>query len=274
MRMAGASALLVLVLEALLLLAFVLGFYWLDGWRGGLLVAGAVLLVMLLPWVGELRAWFDSAGPVGTVKLAWWGRISFRAGVEATELRGRVLFVPWRKRISRQKEKEEAETAVCAEPPSTAEAEPEPEARRPRRSQWLRRLNADTVEGAARLALSGLQAANDLVWSAAEIKVRVDDIVQQETADRTLARVFGLRGVGPINIMMATDEGKRRVRLRYRISLLRAALAGLQVLVEGRPMAVVRSMRRRDEREPATTADGDRELIDRIMQEREDGRDV
>ncbi len=271
MRMAAAVALLVLVLELLLALAFVLGSHWVGGWRGGLLVTGAVLLLIVLPWLGDLRIWFDSAGPAATVKLAWWGRLTFRTSPKATELRVRVLFIPWTRRTAKD-EKPDAESAE--QPVPEEQVEGEAAAPRPRRATVLRRLNADTVEGITRLALSGLQAANHLVWSAAEIKVRVDDVVQQETADRTLERVFGLRGVGPIDIMMATDEGKRRVRLRYRIGLLRTALAGLQVFVEGRPMAVARSMKRRDDGEAGTAADGDRELIDRIIQEREDEQDA
>ncbi len=271
MRMAAAVALLVLVLELLLALAFVVGCHWVGGWHGGLLVTGAVLLLIVLPWLGDLRIWFDSAGPAATVKLAWWGRLTFRTSPRATELRVRVLFIPWTRRTAKDDSPDAAPGAQAA---PEEQAEGEPAAHNRRRTGLVRRLNADTVEAIARLALSGLQAANDLIWSAAEIKVRVDDVVEHETADRTLARVFGLRGVGPIDIMMATDEGKRRVRLRYRIGLLRAALAALQVFVEGRPMAVARSMKRRDDGEAPTAADGDQQVIDRIIQQREDEQDA
>ena len=276
MRMAGAVALLVVTIEALLALGFVAGLAWVGGLRGALLVSGIVLLVIVAPWLGDLRAWFDSAGPAGTVKLSWWGRLTFRTLADATELRVRFLIIPWRRRLERKPKHEEPleeAEAPAAEAPTDEQAPVAPK-RGSRADALLRRVDAETVEGFSRVFGAGLQALNELTWGAAEIAVRIDDPAQQETADRTLERVMGRREVGPIDLMVATSGGGRRVRLRYRIGMLRAGLAMLQMAVDGRVVALARTMKQKKQAAAESARDGDEELIERIIEDREDGRDV
>jgi len=277
MRMAGAVVLLVVILEALLALGYLGGLAWIGGVRGGLLVSGILLLLIVAPWLGELRLWFDSAGPAGTVKLSWWARATFRTRAEATELRVRFLIIPWRRRMERKpKQRPPEEAEAPAEPPAEAEAaeKPAPSKRGAGASEALRRVDAETVEAFSRALGAGLQALNELTWDAAEMAVRVDDPAQQEMADRSLERIMGRREVGPIDLMVAASGGGRRVRVRYRISMLRLGLAALQVMVDGRVIALARTMKRKKAAAAESARDRDEKLIEQIIEEREDGPDV
>ncbi|MGD9494791.1 MAG: hypothetical protein AB7Y46_00645, partial [Armatimonadota bacterium] len=277
-----AVAVLVLAHETVLVLAFVLGYRWLE-WRGGLAVCGVVLLATMLPWFGELRIWFDSAGPAGTVKLSWWGRFSFRMLPDATELRARFLVIPWRRRLER-KPREAPEPAArpqvrIAEAPGEAEGAEKPpykavlRRRAGRVADLLRHADADSVEALSRIIAASLQALNELTWGAAEIAVRIDNAAQHETADRTIERIVGHREVGPIDLMTAASGARRRVRLRYRIAMLRVALVALQLVADGRAFALAKAIKqkRRAENE---ARDPDQTLIARIIEEREDDRNV
>lgn len=283
MRMAGAVALLVIVFEVVIGLGFLAGFFWVGGLRGGLLVSGVLLLLIVTPWLGELRVWFDSRGPAATVKLSWWGRLTFRTLAQATELRARLLMVPWRRRMERKPKQEPAPTtARTAE--ATAEGVPEKEPiektseRRPGRPrtqilQAIGRMDSTTAEGFSRLLAGALQAVNDLTWGAAEITVRIDDPTQEHIVDQALERVIARRELRPLDLMVVASGGDRRVRLRYRIGMLRAALAALQLIVDGRLLAFTRTMKEK-KRAAREVELGDSEVIGKIIEEREDGADV
>lgn len=285
MRMTGAVALTVIVIEVLLVVAYGVGVWWLGGWRWGVLLAGLLLLLMALPWIGDLIVRFDSSGPAVKLTLAWWGTVIIRMGATVTDVRVRVLGIPWRRGMKRETEAEEeaveseAEEGRGEETAAAVEVSEEEEAgEAPRevagsgvKSAW-RRLDAETVEGGSRVALSAVRAASDLIWDAHEIKVLVSDVAQRERVDRVIAQVVAERALGPIEVVVREEAAPRRVRLRYRVGLLRAALGGLQVMVEGRPIAFVRRMRQM-KRETAEQRDEDRELIEEILQQREDAAD-
>lgn len=267
MRMAGASALLVFAVELLVGLAFLAGWYWVGGVRGGLIVGGVVLLLIVLPWLGEVAVRFDSAGPAATVRISWWGRFSFRETPEASEFCVRVLGIPFR----RSKPKRSREPVMPAEPPAAeTEAEVlEPPTRR-KAASFLRKVNVDTIEGVTRIGLAGLAAANDLLWGAREIVIRLDDMTEREVADRALHRVFGARSVGPLDLIVMTGDGRCRVRLRYRIGLLRVAMNALQVAVEGQPLRLKAAMDQAKQASDDVCRDEDEELIRAIHEARKD----
>lgn len=276
MRMAGASALLVLAVEVLVGLGFLAGWYWVGGLRGGLIVGGVVLLLIVLPWLGELAVRFDSAGPAAAVRISWWGRFSFRETPSASEFCVRVLGIPFRRSKPKQPPEAAPESGAAAEPAraeAEAEAEapeaPEPPAQR-KAASLVRRVNADTIEGVTRMGLAGLAAANDLLWGAREIVVRLDDLTEREVADRALHRVFGARSVGPLDLIVMTGDGTRRVRLRYRIGLLRVAMNALQVFAEGQPLRLKAAMEQAKQGAGDVCRDEDEELIQAIHEARKD----
>lgn len=274
MRMAGASALLVLAVEVLVGLGFLAGWYWVGGLRGGLIVGGVVLLLIVLPWLGELAVRFDSAGPAAAVRISWWGRFSFRETPEASEYCVRVLGIAFRRSKPKQPPEAAPESGAAAEPArAEAEAEapqaPAPAAQR-KAASFMRKVNADTIEGVTRMGLAGLAAANDLLWGAREIVVRLDDLTEREVADRALHRVFGARSVGPLDLIVMTGDGTRRVRLRYRIGLLRVAMNVLQVAVEGQPLRLKAAMEQAKQGADDVCRDEDEELIQAIHEARKD----
>lgn len=280
MRMAGAVTLGILIIEALLGGAFALGYYWLDGVQWGLLFSGVMLLLIVLPWPGELKVVFDSDGPKGAVRVGWWGRASFARRGTATQLVVRVLGIPIRRRIEKTKtepetgdaeEPEEAETSAEAESATeeglAEERAPESdssEVETPRRPAWWRRIDSETVEGLCRVVGSSLGATCELVWGAEEIRISVRDPAEQAMADAVLEQVVGRRQVGPADVTITSGDCDRRVRAIYRIGLLRAALAGAQVMIDGR---MVQFMRRMKKQKECAEVDEDQRIIDEIVEQ-------
>lgn len=280
MRMAGAVALGVLIIEALLAGVFALGFYWLDGWQWGLSFCGVLLLLIVLPWLGELKVVFDSVGPRGAVKVGWWGRVSFAQGKETGLLVVRVLGIPIRRTLG-EKEQVADEAAVTEAPPEfepaaeaglAEERTPEPAAEETpmKEASWWQRIDAETVEAFCRIIGSSLGATCELVWGADEIRVSVQDVTENAIADNVIAQVFGRREVGPVDLALTTGECDRRVRAIYRIGLLRAAFAGMQVVIDGRVSQFAKQMKRK--RKKCVVLDEDQRIINEILeqQERED----
>lgn len=272
MRMAEAIALLLLGIEALVGLGFIAGWYWLGGLRGGLIIGGFILLLIVLPWLGELAVRFDSAGPAAAVRISWWGRLSFHETPDASEFCVRVLGIPFRRSRPKQSPEPAPKPAIVAEP-STPEAEtaemPEAPAQR-KAASLMRRVSADTLEGMTRMSLAGLAATNDLLWGAREITVRLDDVTEHEGVDRALQHIFGARTVGPLDLLLMTGDGTRRVRLRYRIGLFRLAMNGLQVFVEGQPLRLKAVMEQAKQAPEDVCCDEDEELIRAIHNAQED----
>jgi len=262
--MAAAVTLIILAIELVLALGFVAGLFWLGGWPGGLLIAGVALLLLVIGWAGELAVRFDSREPAAAVRVGWWGRVTLHTGADVSYVTVRVLGIPWRRRLEKKPGEEEADTRE-AETVQEAAAEPRKETRG---QGLLGQIDAESIEGWLRAALSGLATANDLLWSARELRVWIEGPIQRQAADRALERLFGRRAVGPADVEIVQGEGQRRVRIRYRIGLLRAALAGLQLMVDGRPMAVMR-MAKKHRAEEGEQEEVDRDLIDEILSARE-----
>ena len=275
MRMAGAVTIGVLIIEALLVGAFLLGFYWLDGLRWGLLFSGVMLLLIALPWLGELKVVFDSAGPKGAVRVGWWARVSFAQDESVMRLVVRVLGIPIRRRIE-PKRKAEPESEGAEAPPEfepaaaeglAEERTPEPSAKetKPSRAGWWKRVDSETVEGICRVVGSSLGATCELVWGAEEIRISVRDPAEQARADMVLEQVFGRRQVGPLDVMLTSGPCDRRVRAVYRIGLLRAALAGAQVVIDGRIPRFAKQMKRKQKQDGEI--DEDQRIIEEIVEQ-------
>jgi len=276
MRMAGAVTSGVLIIEALLAGAFVLGFYWLDGWQWGMLFSAVLLLLIVLPWLGELKLVFDSEGPKGAVKIGWWGRVSFAQGKKAGRLVIRVLGIPIRRTVGEKKEA--AKAAPTGEPPPefepaaeaglAEERTPEPtEEKAPAKKEpsWWQKVDSETVEAFCRIIGSSLGATCELVWGADEIRVSVQDPAEQAVADAIIEQVFGRRQIGPADVMITTGDCHRRVRALYRIGLLRAALAGVQVVIDGRAREFAKLMKSKSKQKPVV--DEDQRIIEQIVEQ-------
>ena len=298
MRMAGAVAAGTIIIQVLLAAAFVLGFFWLGGWQWGLLFAGIMLLLIVLPWLGDLKVVIDSDGPRGTVRIGWWGRVAFRVAATETRLLIRVLGIPIRRTMTSDKpaeprksdkaektEKDAAEpvtgspaggTAAGDPPPEPEVARPEPEEKKPHmkaydRLRKLRLPDARTVENFSRIAGAALNAGNDFVWGADEIIVCVSDPVQSKLPDAALQEIIGSRAVGPVHLSVSSPGNGRRVRALYRIGLLRAVLAGVQMVIDGRAIEFAREMSAGSGRAAKEDVDEyDRKLIDEIIAQREE----
>lgn len=284
MRMTGAVTLGVLIIEALLAGAFALGFYWLGGWQWGLLFAGLLLLVIVLPWLGELKIVFDSEGPKGAVKIGWWGRVSFADRKTATHVVIRIIGIPIRRRMDKGKKQKietqsqmgQAEVPPEFEPAAAEglaeEHAPEPVGEEkpkevPRQPAWWRRVDSETIGSFCRVIGSGLGATCELVWEADEIRVSVEDPAENAYADTALEQVVGRRQVGPVDLTVTTGQCNRRVRARYRIGLLRAALAGAQMVIDGRIPHFAKQMKNKQKKREAALAE-DQKLIEQIMEQR------
>ncbi|GEM_PF-4292986 len=295
MRMAGAVTLGVLIIEILLVGAFLLGFFWLDGWQWGTLFAAVMLLLIVLPWAGELKLVFDSVGPRGAVRVGWWGRASFAVAAEETRLLVRVLGIPIRKRFPskpKQEPAEKPETAEPAPPPEPAEgmpreevpvaegrtaeeiAEESPRAEKAKTGETARKLSkltskldSETIEAGCRVLGSALGATCELVWGAEEIRVGVQDPVKQPLADSALEQVIGCRQVGPLELSVSTGSGERRIWAIYRIGLLRAALAGVQMVIDGRLPAFAKQMKKKRSEPQMQAMDDDQRIIEEIVEQ-------
>lgn len=275
MRMAGVVTAGVLILEILVAGAFLLGFFWLEGWQWGLIFSGLMLLLIVLPWAGELKLVFDSDGPRGAVRLGWWGRASFAVGEHATRLVVRVLGIPIRRRIPKKAEaeveapSEEAESAVVEEAPTEAPPVKREKPGGPAKMAKLwRRIDSDTIEGFCRAVGSAMGATCELIWGAKEIRVSVQDPVGQDLADTALEQLIGCREVGPLDVTVTRGSGERRVRVIYRIGMLRALLAGVQMAIDGRLPDLLKRIKKRKDDEPATqTVDADQRIIDQIVEQ-------
>lgn len=276
MRMVGAVMLGTIVLQALLAGAFALGYLWLDDWQWGLLFAGLLLLLLLLPWLGQIRVVFDSEGPKGAVRIGWWGRANFRVEGEKTRVVVRIIGIPIRRTIDEtsKRKKKPAKKDPPPEAQPGARAEPVEEKRSPK--GWLERVrslklpDAQMVEGFSRVAASALGASNEFIWGADEIRLLVSDPAQSEVPDRTLEQAVGSRAVGPVHLIVSKAGERRRVRALYQIGLLRAVLAAVQVAIDGRAVSLARLVAKKsDERGADDLESIDQKLIDEIKQQQE-----
>jgi len=243
----------VLLVELVLGLAFWAGTAWLGGWQMGMLMAGAVLLLMLLPWLGELSGSYDSKGNAAQLRIGWWGTFSFTQEPEQL-IEVRVIGIPWRRKL---KSKEEAEEEAKAAEATEGE-EKKPAAKKDKK-KW--RLGPENIADATRAVFAALAGSTDLMWDAREIHCRVDAPTGQATADDVIARVWDHRGVGPVDLKATPGDGTRRVRARYRIGLFRAMIIMMIAVFQSRMMAVARSGRSSEDADDTPEQKSDEELV-------------
>lgn len=281
MRMAGAGALMLLVLEILLLLAFVAGSVWVGGWQGGVVLAAVILLLIALPWLGDLTVWLDSARPFARVRIGWWGAATFRGAKDPPELEVRILGIPIRRKIT-PSTKRDTETVdnieETPEPGSDEEREmfedteregrPEAQEKAIALQRVWRQIDPQSVEGFSRVATAGLKAATDLIWDAHEITISVMDPTEKPIVDAAIEQTFGRRELGPLDLTLSANSGERRILARYRIGLLRAAMSALQMAIDGRLLAFSKMMKRRNVQQRERVSH-DQKMIDEILDKRE-----
>jgi len=208
---------LVLIAEIAAALFFCLGYFWLGGLVPGVLLAVAfVVLFFVLPLTGEVVVEFDSLAKELKVRLSWWGRVRMRLSGRR-EARVRILGIP-----------------LCLKARAPAPPPPQVNLRR-----WLQANVKDVV----RLGLAGLEAAAEMACESRALVVTVNAPAEIDVLDQIIAGVVGHREWPPLDVRVL-PEGKRRVRLRYRLPLRTAAAAGLYVLVQGRAVRVMRSLAR------------------------------
>jgi len=191
---------------------------------GGLaLLTGAVLLIVA-PWVGDLAVRHDSLASRTTVRLSWWGA-AVRGGKPAPHLAIYLLGIRVRKRRLGAPVKRRRKAKG--------------------RARWgrLARQARGHRVALTRLALMCLEAGHDLFWQAREVKVAVQAPTGLGFIDEGLAKLCGRRTLGRL-VVECSAEGERRLVATYRIGLLRAAVIGLRVLVEGRAPALASSLKR------------------------------
>jgi len=239
----------VLLSEMLVGLGFLAGYYWIGGWQMGLLVTGAALLIMLLPWLGELRAQYDSASERVEVRMGWWGRVRYQRKPRAM-LEVRACGIPWRRELDKPQASAEPSEPV---PP----AQPAAKKSRPPRRRW--QVTPEKLGDFGRALLSALVASNDLIWDAREIRVQVDSPTEHKLPDQIIEKVVGHRGVDPIDIKLTAGDGKRHIRVRYRIGLFRAMVICVCAALQGRVWAL------KDARKPVPAPAGDSTSEDRKL---------
>jgi hypothetical protein len=233
MRVVVAGALMMLLVEVLLGLAFWGGWAWPGGVAGGVTVAVVVALALALLVAGELHLSFDSRSGLIDVRAGWIARVTVRpeAGGGGRVLRSRILFVSWTRRLDWW-----AGRGLGVAP------------RRGSARDWL----GAVLRGAGplvRVLTAAATALGDLVLDANELSLRVDAPTQIGPADRMLAGWIGVRHLGPAALEVAEGD-ERRFVVHYRIGLLRAALTLLAARVQGQPQQVARAFRRRGATRP------------------------
>ena len=225
MRLLGIVALGVLAVEALLALAFWAGWTWIGGWPGGLGLLALALVLMILPWLGELSVDVDSEAAKADVGLGWIARFT-RLGEPKRETRVRVLFFHWMQRDGAPRKKRE---------------------KKPRAAKPSRRGRVTTVLDSApsifRMVSVGAQALIDLAVEAHEFSVEVQSPTPLSRANMALAGIIGSRQLGPLRLQVS-GHGDRAFRLRYRIKFARAAAIALSALIQARPDRGFRAIRR------------------------------
>ena len=232
MRVMVAGALLALLVEVLLALAFWAGWGWLGGllggaWGGGL-VAALVALVLVALGSGDLEVDYDSGRGVLDVRVGRLARIvvTEREKNAGREIRTRLLFVRWTRIVPARADTSRARAAETA-------------ARAPRGEPASVR---ERVESASRALSAAAPALHDLVWESRELSLLVRAPTGIGFADRTLATLFGERNFGPARLTVATGA-TRAVQAHYRIRFYRAALTLIAALVQGQPQRAARAFR-------------------------------
>ncbi len=209
MRVLATVAVILLLLEALLAFACYAGYFWLGGGLWGTVLVVGVILLIIAPWIGEMRVEMNSQEGRLAARLGWW--FSLRATQKPRETRMRIVFIPLRLRPQPRAKK----------PPSPPEEAPRKRRTRP------------SAESIIQMIPAALQALVDLLWEAREVSVRVQAPVQYPYVDAGIVGVVGERHWGPLDLT-TTATGDRAVSVRYRAGLLRTTLTVLYALIQGR----------------------------------------
>ncbi len=217
MRVLATVAVILIILEAVLALAFWGGWVWIGGWSGGVILLVSALLLLALPWIGDLHIHYDSVNNQTEVRLSWWGRLTLQTK-PTREIRGRVFLIPWRRKL---KKKARVTRRECE----------------PERGRKLVGWGTDKFYPVVRALLAVLQATHQLLWESREFSVYVQAPTQIEPADRTIAGLVGARTLGPLDFS-CSGQGERRVRVHYQTGLLQGALTLLYMYLQGRPRAL------------------------------------
>ena len=224
MRVLVTVALVLILLEVVLALAFWGGWAWLGGWSGGVILLVGVLLLLALPWLGDLQIDYDTRSNEAKVVLSWWGGFTLQTKA-IREIRGRFFFIPWRKTF------EEKKTILRAK-----EEEKGGERAREQGRKFVH-WGTENFYPVVQALLAVVQGTHELLWESRELSLHVQAPTQIEPADRTIAGLVGARTLGPLDLNCAA-KGERRVRVHYQIGLLRAALTVLYTYLQGRPQVL------------------------------------
>jgi hypothetical protein len=213
MRVVKFVALMIILLETILILAFWGGTIWIGGWKGGVILLSGALIFLILPWIGNLEVEYDVIRGYANIRLGWFGRILIE-GAPDRESRFHFLFFRWRnhsgsgKRSSNRKRQNESEM----------------------------KLNPESV---SRSVLALLLGINEMIWEADKISLKLQAPTQIDGIDQILAKFLGRRLFGPLYLTVL-EEGEREIVIRFKIGLLKGFLIGLSAFVQGRPLQMWR----------------------------------
>ena len=219
MRTILAGALVALLVELILALAFWAGWAWLGsalgGAWGGALMTAIAAIVLALAGSGDLEVDFDSAVGRTDVRCGRLARVVSGATPQGSglRLRIRILFVSWTRDL--------------------------PPARAGGGRSMARGLDAETL---SRLISAAVPALNDLFWESRELSLVVRAPTGMRVADQVLVGLVGERRFGPAKLSVAGGE-KRAVSIHYRIPLYRAALTFLAAFAQAQPQRLARALR-------------------------------
>ena len=238
MRVITVAVIWALLVELLVGLSFLVGYHWLGGLQMGLLLAGAMLLLLALPWLGELRARYDSATGSVRARIGWWGRVTLTGKPEPL-LEVRICGIPWRRKLGARKIEDERPRRVERPTPASACDVDVASDERPAKTSATRfRVDHENIDDITRAVTAALSAGNDLLWDAREVYFRIDAPTENTAYDDVIARIVGYRGVGPVDVKVRRGDGKRRIRARYSIGLFRADAISLCMAAQGRVWAL------------------------------------
>ena len=237
MRVFLTAAILLLIDEAIIGLAFLAGYHWWGGVLRGLLTAAAVIIVGIAPWIGDLVIDFDSASRSGVVRLAWWGRVSLQMGGPRT-VRISFLGIPIR-RIAQKPEEPRPRRVIKSQ-----------RILRRRMWRWLQR----NLERIVPPLLAAGHLAHAFFWDAREIDLTLQSPTQFTLADQMIAKLIGSPKLGTLQLH-CLYPGKRRIAFHYRIGLLRIFVAAVVALAQARPLKAMRSAKQAQRQWQASTVE-------------------
>ncbi len=223
--------LLALLPEGILAFAMVAGIVWLGSVIYGFILMFGAALLMALPLLGDLVVDMDAPPQQVSVRVGWWGRVAFRGGDQA-ELRIRLLGIPYRRRIAKKP----------AKPKREEKKEP---------ALSVKRWAVANTNNLGRLLFAVLQAVHEFVWESKAVAVTANGPTQIDVVDQLIAGVLGHRIIGPVDIE-ARPEGERKAHVTYRIGLAEALFIGMFVMLQGRPLSLMRSYQQAQKRAEAT----------------------